>query len=67
MFPLIIFFSPPGRAVAVTESLQIQLCCVNVSALILCNPNVLIADLQQVLLEALCAATAAISTYFTLD
>lgn len=50
-----------------TESLQIQFCCVNVSALILCNPNVLIADLQQVPLEVLCAATAAISTYFTLD
>lgn len=50
-----------------TESLQTQLCCVSVSALILCNPHVLIADLQQVPLEVLCVATAPISTYFTLD
>lgn len=50
-----------------TGCLQAQFWCVCVSALILCNPNVLIADLQQVPLEVLYAATAAISTYFTLD
>lgn len=49
------------------ESLQTQLHCVNVSALVLYNRGVLIADLQQVPLEVLCTAAADVPTCFTLD
>lgn len=65
-FPSFSLF-PPGGAVAMAESLQTQLHCVNVSALVLYNRGVLIPDLQQVLLEVLCTAAADVPTCFTLD